>query len=486
MNKNKRVDGLNGTQYNTRDPSKPNMPKIYVNHQTTDHGPGSMCSTPPCLEQGSEDPCHTFECITEQIYGKSNDHGPVKMDGFILNALKKKKNPHLVMSAYTAPKLPVLSTLAQEFAVFDHWHASCPCGTHPNREYLMSGTSRGMVTNDFPAAGFPQQTHFAYLDAHGVSWKLYHHDSVWMGPAFTDMRTPERMAKMVEMDHFYADLQAGTLPQYSLISPRVATKKNTALANWQHPDNSVLAGEALLQEIYNALRASKYWDNSLFIITYDEHGGFYDHQPPPDQGVPSPDGVKNPKTGFNFDRLGVRIPTVMVSPRIKAGSVYGRPTGVQARTSTAQFDATSIIATVNKIFGVPGSLTARDAWAGTFDDIVLGNPVRTDCPSSLPAPPPPPPMQVAMEMQAPLTDHHWDTLNLLCHLTQHSHQVTVRSCVCVYVCLLVLHPRILRFAHDLPLYSFYMILFSPWIRCVPSPRNPWPNVHGWRSCKWQR
>ena len=135
----------------------------------------------------------------------------------------------------------------------------------------------------------------------------------------------------------------------------------TITTDTQHPDNSVAAGEQFYSEIYTALRASQYWEKSLLIITYDEHGGFYDHQATP-TGVPAPDDVIG-ENGFDYSRLGVRVPTVLISPFIAQGTVLHEPTGARAPTATSQYDATSIISSANKLFGIDESMTARDAWA---------------------------------------------------------------------------------------------------------------------------
>lgn len=132
---------------------------------------------------------------------------------------------------------------------------------------------------------------------------------------------------------------------------------------WQHPDALITEGERLIKSIYEALRKSIVWESLAFIITYDEHGGFYDHVAPPQTGVPSPDGIPA-SNGFQFDRLGIRIPTVLVSPWVAKQSVIHKPT-----SGGPHFDATAMIATSNKIFGIEGHLHARDAWVGTFENV---------------------------------------------------------------------------------------------------------------------
>ena len=345
------------------------------------------------------------------------------MNGFVANAASLKGSTSFVMSAFNDTNLPILSGLARDYAVFDHWHCSCPCPTNPNREFLMSGTSHGMIENTIPADGFPQESHFAFLERHNVSWKIYYHDDPWMAPAFADLRVPHRLALVQEMPAFYEDLKNGELPQYVLIQPRMATSR-TGPSNWQHPDGSVEQGEILTKTIYEALRESSAWENTLLIITYDEHGGFFDHQDTPTNGVPAPDSVLAPN-GFDFTRLGVRIPTVMVSPWIAKGTVVSQPTGSRAPTSTSQYDATSIISSVNKIFGINETVSKREEWAGTFHDLVSGqgSRLRKDCPLTLPNVAPLSESQVLQEMWMPLNDHHYDSLNLLCHLSSNAHPV---------------------------------------------------------------
>ena len=159
------------------------------------------------------------------------------------------------------------------------------------------------------------------------------------------------------------------------------------------------------------------------LITYDEHGGFFDHVPTPSVGVPAPDQVPF-DNGFDGSRLGVRIPTVAISPWIAKGTVVGAPSGVQAPEATSQFDHTSIISTANKIFGLEGSMTLRDAWAGHFENLVDGSAgLRTDCPLTLPRPPAPSAETLAREAARPLNDHHMDSINLECHLAAHVHPV---------------------------------------------------------------
>ncbi|KAL4302441.1 hypothetical protein GQ457_10G007070 [Hibiscus cannabinus] len=143
----------------------------------------------------------------------------------------------------------------------------------------------------------------------------------------------------------------------------------------------------LVKEVYETLRSSPQWNQTLLIITYDEHGGFFDHVATPVSGVPSPDGIVGPDPFFfKFDRLGVRVPTIMVSPWIdKATVVHG---GNGKPYPTSEFEHSSIPATVKKLFNLSAPfLTKRDEWASTFESILqTRTEPRTDCPERLPTP----------------------------------------------------------------------------------------------------
>jgi len=139
-----------------------------------------------------------------------------------------------------------------------------------------------------------------------------------------------------------------------------------------------------MKNVYEALRASPSWNKTLFVLTYDEHGGFYDHVSPPMKSVPSPDD-KQGSNGFKFNMLGVRIPAILISPWINKGIVEHTPKGP---FPSSQYDLSSIAASVKKIFGWKNFLTKRDSWAGTFDHLLLQRvEPRTDCPVKLPPAP---------------------------------------------------------------------------------------------------
>lgn len=141
----------------------------------------------------------------------------------------------------------------------------------------------------------------------------------------------------------------------------------------EHPPHGFKEGEEFLKEVYNAVRTSPAWNETALLITYDEHGGFYDHVPPP-SNVPIPDqDSEKSKSGFKFDRLGVRVPTILVSPWVEKGGI------VSFGPSGEVFEHSSIPATIKKMFGLDEFLTKRDAWAATFDDVFDQGVYREDC-----------------------------------------------------------------------------------------------------------
>lgn len=233
-----------------------------------------------------------------------------------------------------------------------------------------------MITN-FNGTLWTQQSYFDFLTQHNVSWRAHYQNDLWAIMYYADVKNkPENHKNVQPLDNFFVDAKEGKLSKFTWLQPRLTT--TGGLPTWQHPDASVALGEKLIEEIYEALRSSPQWNETVFIITYDECGGFFDHIPPPQQGVPPPDGVKAPN-GFAFDRLGIRLPTVMVSPWIKKGSVVHTPNGVPKPSS--QFESTSLMSTANKMFGITSHLTKRAEWAGTFEGLftALSEP-RNDCP----------------------------------------------------------------------------------------------------------
>ncbi|HUS17973.1 MAG TPA: alkaline phosphatase family protein [Chloroflexia bacterium] len=272
-----------------------------------------------------------------------------------------------IVQCFAPSKLPVLTTLARAFAICDHWFSSLPGPTWPNRLFVHAGTSAGHVDNTLHPGDYNIDTIYDRLDQATVSWKIYFHD-IPQAIALSHLQMDFARARFRLFDEFLTDARHGTLPAYSFIEPRYADFLFFK-ANDQHPPHDVALGEYLIADVYEALRASPQWEHSLLVILYDEHGGIYDHVPPPP--AVNPDGKRSRKPVFGFDRLGVRVPAVLVSPYIPAGTI-----------DSQVYDHTSVLATLEKRFDL-APLTKRDAAAQPFDaNLILTSP-RTDTPRTL-------------------------------------------------------------------------------------------------------
>jgi phospholipase C len=302
------------------------------------------------------DPNELFVDMTEQLFGAGNQPpAPATMGGFVHNYMKTPTNEaRAVMHGFTPEQVPVLSALAKGFGVSDRWHASAPNQTWPNRFFVHTGTAGGYVNNSPARPPYEMPTIFNRLTEKQRSWRIYYHDipqTMTLARIWSEL--PDHLYLFEE--HFMADAMNGRLPNYSFIEPRYFSDPLLRrLPNDQHPPHNVLFAERLIARVYDALRNGPGWEQTLFIITYDEHGGIYDHVPPP--AALSADGLRH--DGFAFDRYGVRVPAIIVSPWLPAGSVIRPPDG-----SRYPFDHTSILATLRKLFGLGDPLTGRDAVA---------------------------------------------------------------------------------------------------------------------------
>lgn len=335
-------------------------------------------------------PNHHIDGTTEQIYGTPT--GKVgNMQGFITSYTKATGDATIgptIMKCFAPDHVPIISNLANEFLTFDGWFSGLPGPTMPNRAYAASATSHGMGTNDVATIikGMPQTTMFRQVLEMGLDYRIYY-DQVPAVLMFKDLRHKDARPRYRQLKTFYDDVSKGDLPELTWIEPVYYNVDGHKFANDQHPDHDVSFGEELIKNIYESLRNSSLWNSSALIITYDEHGGFFDHVVPP-ENVPSPDGINAVDDPFDFTRLGVRVPTVVVSPWVTKGSVVHAPPAGEG-----QFEHSSLQATiVHKLFQPdlghpqPKYQNNRDAWAATFESIFTRrSTIREDCPVTLPA-----------------------------------------------------------------------------------------------------
>jgi phospholipase C len=234
----------------------------------------------------------------------------------------------------------------------------------PNRAFACAATSQGHM-ND-ATSSFTVPSIFGLLTEYNQSWKIYGYDAEPLTRAnFPDtINAPE--ANFGRFADFQADAAAGRLPAYSFLEPSWSSTGNS-----EHPNYDVALGEEFILQAYHAVRSGPGWASTLVIITYDEHGGCYDHVPPPSGATP-PDSTVG-EYGFDFTRFGVRVPAVLVSPLIAAGTIFRIPAG------SVPIDHTSVLKTIEQRWGLP-SLTARDAAAPGLAEVLTLTTPRTDDP----------------------------------------------------------------------------------------------------------
>jgi phospholipase C len=333
---------------------------------------------------GIIDPEGNRATSAEQMAAPYNAPAPGQqpsMDGFVADyisafAAEMGRQPSYdeyaqIMTGYTPEQMPVFSGLARGFATFDHWFCEVPSQTFTNRSFFHAATASGYVVNLSPPDSFPvrntAETIFERLEAKGLTWKVYCDPPAHV--SFTALihaaRLKDRFAtQFVTTDQFYEDAEKGELPTYSFIEPNLIHGHN----DMHPPENAILpgfdldlpsslhGGEALLAKVYNAVRSSSAAQgsnvyNTLLMINFDEHGGTYDHVPPPAAPSPDPSSPAG-QYGFTFNRSGIRVPAIAISPWIPARTVINH-----------EHRHTSVIRTLRERWSLGAPLTARDAIA---------------------------------------------------------------------------------------------------------------------------
>ncbi len=369
--------------------------------------------TKPAPPTMSTDPGHEFADVVEQLagagktYTAGHSYPTVNNSGFVSNyATTTTEGPvpaasfvQDIMRVFdTQTQLPVIYTLASQFAICDHWFSSMPGPTWPNRYFAHGASSAGLDHSPSPTeivewengSGFtyPNGSIYDRLDAlnpypvpnpYVNQWRIYGDLNGHVFGSFPQVCSIKGVSKLYAnaVDELASDLQYPYPYRYTFIEPNygdIALGSYTG-GNSQHPKDGVSAGEALIKSVYEAIRNSVLWNNSLLIVTYDEHGGFYDSVKPGGCVAPGDGGTNSNQNGFDFTQLGLRVPAVIVSPWISAGTVVKTP-----------FEHSSIPATIERWLGF-GALTERDANAADLSAILSGT-LRTDCPTTLPDPVP--------------------------------------------------------------------------------------------------
>jgi phospholipase C len=377
----------------------------------------------PAVDPMTTDPNHEFLDTMEQLCGPTygpNGQNPfagnpnavypaINNSGFVINyatvadedtGLPAPNHVGDVMTACAPAQVPVMIQLAQAFAVCDNWNASIPGPTWPNRLFSLCASSSGM--DDSPTSGqifkwemgsgiaFQNGSIVDLLKQNGLQCNFYNDRDndfapdpapFYEGGGFPLAAAIENISKLYfsDIDDLATDLQGPYPYQFTLIEPNYGNAGTDTYkgGSSQHPEDSLWAGEALVAAAYNAIRNSALWNTSLLIITYDEHGGYYDHVAPGGAPPPGDTPPVNLNTkGFNFTQFGVRVPAVIVSPLIAQGVV-----------DHAQYDHTSILSTIERLWRLQ-PLTQRDKNAADLTGLITTQ-LRTDCPQNISAGSPP-------------------------------------------------------------------------------------------------
>ncbi len=332
---------------------------------------------------GPEGPVHSFPFgTTAQGSGVSQSwnatHQQIdggRMDGFVASTGSTQP-----MGYWTEETLPFAYSFARTFTIANGWFCSAPCQTYPNRRFLMAGTAYGNISTDlesiFSSPPPPNGTIFDRLHAYGVEWKNY----------FTDLPSTGIIRSTVEKypanirhyAEFLLDCKAGTLPAVSLVDPEfgalgevggplsqlpgleaLGAKIGETGGDQENPQNMAY-GEYWAYQTVKAVLESPAWPRTLLVYTYDEHGGYYDHVPPPAAIAPDsiPPELKPGDAPGGYDIYGPRVPAIVASP-------YSKPNGV----TNVVHDHTSVLATIEKKWNLP-ALTYRDANAATVEDFL--------------------------------------------------------------------------------------------------------------------
>jgi phospholipase C len=362
-----------------------------VGNETNPDSTGVPASVSPTAEYQSQldpDPDHHFPAVDLQIFGgvttAQNPNRQANMQGFVKSYFNQQFNvahSHLIMNYFTPDQLPVLTGLANEFAVFNRWFASIPGPTLCNRAFAHYGTSFGQVSMDVFYWNKQYPSVYERLLAAGHTTKLFYYDAASSSLEVVNLLQNQPTLFGTFQDFLHACSQS-QLPDYCFIEPNYTDHdapdgSGELIACDQHPDHDVRAGEQFIASVYNAIRTNpNLWPNTALLVVYDEHGGIFDHVPPPactpDGFVAQPSATGTPDA-FHFDRLGVRVPAILISPWVAKGTVINDV-----------HEHASIPGTVTDYFiGQYDNRSPREAAASTFLDYITLPAMRADedCPT---------------------------------------------------------------------------------------------------------
>jgi phospholipase C len=337
-----------------------NGSRVYVSRPPTAWPPANNPNVVP-----TPDPHEEFQYVTVQLFGKASpaSGAMADMSGFLLDYSAPNAggaNAAQIMQTFGPAEANVINSLARNFAVCDHWYASVPSQTWPNRAFVHSGSSDGHLSNDdYELYDIP--TIFNVLEEQDKSWGVF--NDTTLIPSLTLSQFFPQLSRYDKHFHKYNIFKhlcgavanaapTQKLPQYSFVEPRFTPELGLFEIDYPsdyHPPHNICRGEKFLADVYQAVRGSPYRDKILLVVTFDEHGGCYDHFPPPTgAAAPNPKPVSNDGT-FDFSRFGVRVPTIAISSYLQPGTVFRAPPG------QTPFDHTSILATLRDWLTLDGT-----------------------------------------------------------------------------------------------------------------------------------
>jgi phospholipase C len=321
---------------------------------------GSMVQPFPMDLRCVADPPHGWFSSRAQVNAGANDGFVREHYASLLEEGLPTAAADEVMGYHRRAHIPIHYALADEFVLCQQWFAAVLGPTWPNRFFLHSAQSNGRINNDFPEDlenGFTWPTIYDRLSDAGIDWKSYYSDLPFL---FLWGHLNRQMNRFATMAQFVDDARSGRLPPVCYLEPVFIANA----ANDDHPPHDILRGQAYLSTILHALAEGPQWERSMVIITYDEHGGFFDHVAPPT--------VEDERSAEGFGQLGVRVPGLIISPYARRGFV-----------SSTLYEHSSVPAFLEWLFGLE-PLTVRDAQANYFIDAFDVDRVRRNDPRPFP------------------------------------------------------------------------------------------------------
>jgi phospholipase C len=293
------------------------------------------------------DPPHERDPIATQMGAAVN--GTFPMNGFVTNYATAKGAKPLtagslppVMGYFAAEQAPVTDFFAQKFAICDHWFSALPAGTQPNRLMAMSGFSNIDVNRDILP---DQDLVYDWLTRNGVRWRVYHEDIPFfalMPRWIPDILRGEHFRPFAELYHDVQNEPPSEFPQVIFIEPTFTDAPHIGPSGDDHAPSAIKGGQEFLLEVYRSMaRVPDVWSGTVMVVTYDEHGGFFDHVSPPALQTDPPAGALYQR---GFETLGVRVPAFVISPLVNSKTVFND-----------RLDHTSILKLIGQKFGKNGS-----------------------------------------------------------------------------------------------------------------------------------